>query len=121
MALLKENPEGNLPCAKLRLLELEIYNPSIEDLDLISELVIGRYTKGLPLRYQGNRGRISAGEGRMGKYLEAICRGSGFRYFYAWYVWRTFLSSRLMPVKTTSSNHIPLELRLSCKIHIRSV
>jgi hypothetical protein len=49
MALLKENPEGNLPCAKLQLLVLEIYKPSIEDLDLISELVIGRYTKGLPL------------------------------------------------------------------------
>jgi hypothetical protein len=50
MALLKENLEGNLPCAKLRLLELEIYKPSIEDLDLISELVVGRYTKGLPIK-----------------------------------------------------------------------
>jgi hypothetical protein len=50
MALLKENSEGNLPCAKLRLLELKIYEPSIEDLDLISKLVIGRYTKGLPLK-----------------------------------------------------------------------
>jgi hypothetical protein len=49
MVLLKENPEGNLPCAKLRLLELEIYKPSIEDLVLISDLVMGRYTKGLPL------------------------------------------------------------------------
>jgi hypothetical protein len=29
---------------------LEIYEPSIEDLDLISELVIGRYKKGLPLK-----------------------------------------------------------------------
>jgi hypothetical protein len=73
MALLKENPEGNLPCAKLRLLEFEIYEPSIGDLDLISEVVMGRHTKGLSLSQIGVVGVHSELEQEVTNGWENIC------------------------------------------------
>jgi hypothetical protein len=73
MALMKENTEGNLPFAQLKILDFEIYEPSIEDLDLISEMVMGRHSKGLILNQIGIVGINSELEQEATKGWENLC------------------------------------------------
>jgi hypothetical protein len=49
-ALLKENTLDNLYCSKLRSLEIETHDASTDNLRLVSDLVKGRFTRGLPLK-----------------------------------------------------------------------
>jgi hypothetical protein len=49
-ALLKETAPDNLYCSKLRSLEIETDDASADNLRLVSDLVEGRFTRGLPLK-----------------------------------------------------------------------